>query len=351
MIETGADEEAFRYVLQKSRFPHLTKVTVTPAAHGFLFFPLHDTPLIRAFPRGFVYLIPRGWTCSVDVPRRANPWNEEDEQRKWRGFRIVSRVLADPKNTHNISELSFDNHKLLSGINHFVFDHPNEEYNNLCLAVQRPRFKAITVSLLMGWLSDWSIENWSFLQKGKIRGLLAKAPDLERITLQTDYPVDETCWAGPLVDRISLFDIFPVDLWSSMNSLKHFGLSGLQVSQDELISVIAKLPSTLQTIELSFLSVIQGTGNHAGILADIRDKLGWRHRRIDQRIRIRMLVKISPSDAGRYICVDQAVNDYIYGDAPPPFGVSEYGRSYGRIERGAGMQYDEFDPEFMQPYS
>ncbi|XEU94725.1 hypothetical protein FSHL1_000009 [Fusarium sambucinum] len=354
VIECDADEQAFRYALQESLFPHLEKVIVTPAAHGFLFFPLYETPMIRAFPRGFVYPIPRGWTCAGngddDVPQPAEPWEDEKEKRKWRGFRIVSRLLADPELPHNISQLSFDNHKLLTGINHLVFDQPNEEYDNLCRTLKRPGFKSFTLSLLMGQLSDWDAEDWNFFHQGRLRSLIAGAHALEKITLQSDYPVDGTCWTGPVSDSISLFDIFPIDQWSTGGNLKHFGLSGIQVTQDDLISLLGKLPPTLQSIELSFLSVIEGTGHYAGILADIRDKLDWRHRPIDKRIRICVLVSIDQPDYGRYTCLDKEVNEYIYGDGPPPFGVDGSGSGFRMIESGTGMQYDEFDPDFAQPY-
>ncbi|QPC77061.1 hypothetical protein HYE68_007813 [Fusarium pseudograminearum] len=224
VIESGADEQAFRYALQESQFPHLVKVTVTPAAHGFLFFPLYETPMIRAFPYGFVYPIQRGWSCAGhvydDAPQPAEPWEDEEEKRKWRGFRIVSRHLADPKLPHNISQLSFDNNKLVTGINHLIFDQPNEEYDNLCRTLERPGLKSFTLSLAMGYLSDCDAEEWNFFKSGRLRSLIAGAHALEEITLQSDYPVDMTCWGVPALDSISLFDIFPVDQWST-GSLKH----------------------------------------------------------------------------------------------------------------------------------
>lgn len=351
VLETRADEEAVRYALQESRFPHLIKVTVTPAAHGFLFFPLYETPMIRAFPRGFVYPIPRGWTYAIGiyVPGRSQPWEDEDEKRKWRGFRILSRLLADPEMSCNVPELSFDTHQLPTGINHYIFDQPNEEYDNLCRILERPVLKRITLSVLMGWLSNQDAEDWNFLKKGKVRTALAKSSGLEEVTFQTDYPVDQHCWASPAVDTVSLFDIFPIDEWATGKTLKHFGLSGMQVTQEELIFVLGKLPHTLQSIELSFLSFIKGTGNHAGILADIRDKLGWKHRPSNQRVKVRILVR-SNQDIGRYICLDKEVNDYLYNNGPQPFGVDGSGGSWAMITSGTGMEYDEFDPAFVRPF-
>ncbi|KAM0231784.1 hypothetical protein ACHAPO_008365 [Fusarium lateritium] len=354
VIDSGADEQAFIYALQESRFPHLEKVTVTPAAHGVLFFPLYETPMIRAFPYGFVYPILRGWSYAGDdgsLPLTAERWDDKEEKRKWRGFRIVSRLFADPKLPHNISQLSFDNHKLATGINCLVFDQPNMEYDNLCRALKRPGLKSFTLSLRIRYLSDWDAEDWDFFRKGKLRSLIAGAHALEEMTLQTDYPVESTCWSAPVSDSISLFDIFPIDQWSTEGNLKHFGLSGVQVTQDDLISLLGKLPPTLQSIELSFLSVIEGTGHYAGILADIRDKLDWRHRHIDKRIRICVLVTIDQPDYGRYTCLDKEVNEYIYGDGPPPFGVDGSGSGFRMVEFGTGMQYDEFDPDFAQSYS
>lgn len=46
---TIMDSNVFRYGLQ--RFPSLKRITITPAAHGWLYTPLYQTPMIRAFPR------------------------------------------------------------------------------------------------------------------------------------------------------------------------------------------------------------------------------------------------------------------------------------------------------------
>ncbi|KAJ9415171.1 hypothetical protein QL093DRAFT_2626282 [Fusarium oxysporum] len=236
------EQTALRYAVQ--RFPRLTKVTVTPAMHGVLITPLYETPM-----------------------------ETKDEKSQWRGFRIVTRVLAQAENCQ-ISELVLDNNKLPTGLNHFVFEEPNEEYDDLCRIVQRPGFRRIVLSLLVGYFFDCDAEDWDFYRNGRISNLLAIAPDLQEVVLQTDYPVDATSWSGRMKDFVSLTNIFPIDKWSS-GGLKHFGLSEMQVTQDDLICFLSKLSSTLQSIELSFLSALNGQENHAGILADIKEKLGW----------------------------------------------------------------------------
>lgn len=91
------EEEAFLYGLE--RFPALKKVTVTPGAHGVPFTPLYQTPMIRAFPQGFNYPIPRGWpTSTTEEPEDVItfPWQRVDERHKekYRAFRITTRALA-----------------------------------------------------------------------------------------------------------------------------------------------------------------------------------------------------------------------------------------------------------------
>ncbi|KAM0210460.1 hypothetical protein ACHAPA_002043 [Fusarium lateritium] len=130
---------------------------------------------------------------------------------------------------------------------------------------------------------------------------------------------------------------------------RHFGLLGMQVSQDDLISFLAKLPSTLQSVELSFLSMIEGD-DYAGLLTDIRDRLGWRHRPSGQRIQVSISVTTVniPYD-GRYICLDKEVQEYNYGDGPSPFHFAE-GISESFVPFGTGTIQDEFDPNFKMPY-
>ncbi|EXK36030.1 hypothetical protein FOXG_14500 [Fusarium oxysporum f. sp. lycopersici 4287] len=118
-----------------------------------------------------------------------------DEKSQWRGFRIVTRVLAQAENCQ-ISELVLDNNKLPTGLNHFVFEEPNEEYDDLCRIVQRPGFRRIVLSLLVGYFFDCDAEDWDFYRNGRISNLLAIAPDLQEVVLQTDYPVDATSWSA-----------------------------------------------------------------------------------------------------------------------------------------------------------
>ncbi|KAF5552822.1 hypothetical protein FNAPI_6961 [Fusarium napiforme] len=350
VLSSGADEQAFRYAIQ--RFPQLTRVTVTPLAHGFLFMPLYKRPMIRAFPPGFVYPIPRTWPRDDILGSEHGPedcpegWENDVERRQYRGFCIVTRVLADHADKLQISEFVVDNHKLETGIDYTLFDKPNAEYDSLCKIVARPGFRRLVLSLSTGYREGWDSEDWGVYTNGRISSLLAKATGLEEVVLQANY--DLGSWYCDVKDFVSLFDIFPVDVFSA-GKLRHFGLSGMQVLQDDLISFLGRLPSTLRSVNLSFLSLVADRGNHATMLADIRDKLGWRHRPAGQRIKVSMFMRENLPDHGRYICLDKEVEEYIYGDGPPPFAVRE-GMKGAYFTRRTGIVYDEFDPGFAIPY-
>ncbi|CAG7558820.1 unnamed protein product [Fusarium equiseti] len=348
VLESGADEAAFRYAVQ--RFPRLTKVTVTPATHGFLFMPLYQTPMIRAFPYGFVYPLPRGWPSDESLVLDYSDgfpdgWENEEERKQWRGVCIVSKALADFAETLQISELALDSHKLPTGIDYTIFKRPNADYDNLCKIVKQPGFKSITVSLITGYISDREPEDFDFYRNGMISKLLARAPELESFVYQTDY---SHCPGAAEEEEIfvSLSDIFPIDMWST-GKLKHFGLHGILVTQDDLISFLAKLPPTLESVNLSFLAMA-GDENYAGLLTDMRDKLNWRHRPSGRRIQIHF----SPqprniSYDGRYLSLDKEVQDYIYEDGPMPFQFVERStRPF--LPPGTGIALDEFDPDFKR---
>ena len=350
VLRSGADETAFRYAVQ--RFPRLNKVTVTPATHGFLFTPLYQTPMIRAFPPGFVYPLPRGWPSDEnsaldDSDGFPEGWENEEERKQWRGVGIVSNVLADFAETLQISELSLDSHKLPTGIDYTFFKRPNTDYDNLCKIVEQPGFKSITLSLITAYISDREPEDFDFYRNGRISGLLARASDLESFVYQTDYSHNPGA-ADEEDIFVSLLDIFPSDMWST-GRLKHFGLRGILVTQDDLVSFLAQLPSTLRSVELSFLAMVDGN-DYAGLLRDIRDKLDWRHRPKSQRIQVTISVT-SPNvpHHGRYINLDREVREYIYGDGPSPFHVIE-GIDESFVPFGTGIVLDEFDTSFRKPY-
>ena len=117
--------KAFSYGV--TRFPALKRITITPAAHGHLY----RTPMIRAFPSGFNYPIPRSWLYARinSEPANAYAWNHYPQLKKgYRGFRTAMRVLTNEPDS--ISELAMTAIFLPTGINCTIFGEPREEYDH-----------------------------------------------------------------------------------------------------------------------------------------------------------------------------------------------------------------------------
>lgn len=350
VLASGADIDAFRYGLE--RFPSLIRITITPATHGFLFLPLYQTPMIRSFPYGFNYLIPRTWpTIEHDEPE-AHLWNnggpgEEEMKNQWRGFRVITRILAQELH-HNISEFVVNVHRLNTGLNCRIFDQPNEEHNNFVKMLQRPGFRHLHLSLLVGGLED---QSWSSYRNGYLQLALAEAKDLEHMSLHTNVCRDpggrriDRLSGGPMEDFIPLRTIFPIDKWPR---LQHLGLSGFLVMQSDVMCLLSELPSTVRSIDLSFLQFLDTGGHYRGLLCEMRDTLDWRYRPVEERPKITLRVDLFDRRPGKSICLSRAAEELIYGNGPSPFG-QEDDKSPHRVREATGIEIDEFNPAYQRP--
>ncbi|CVL06630.1 uncharacterized protein FMAN_11783 [Fusarium mangiferae] len=321
IIASKTDEDIFRYILRQ--FPNLKRVVVTPAAHGYLFEPLYRTPMIGSFPYGFIYPIPLGWPKPLPGHQWAvaSPWDGDDavEEDKglWHGFRIVTKVLAEEK--HNVTELILDAHQLNTGINHFALNRGTEEYDNFCDIVRLPGFKKLHLSLIVGF---YLAEEYERYDKGYLHDAVCGATDLRQFSVHTDFATNRHSLTIGMHKYTSLFDVFPIDRWQQ---LTHFGLSNL-----------------------SFLTFMEGDGNYISLMEDIRDKLDWKHRPLDGRIKILAKIFCYLSYYGRYICVDKEVEEFVYNDGPRPFWLRQRGNS-SDVDPGTGVLKDLFNPAWERP--
>lgn len=229
-------EEAIIHGLK--RFPILTKVTISPTVHGFLFNPLYQTPMIRSFPEGFNYPMPRGWPLpSHDQPEEVYslPWKRlnEVQKEKFHGFRIVARVLAEQKKD---VEFSVDSRLLRTGINCSILDDTCEEYNHLATLLKKLGFRHLDLSFTLAG-------TWQSFPYKKIHGIGGEAGDLEELSLPTTG-IDAENEHKNLhnVTPVPLKDIFPIENWPK---LQHFELSRLIVSESDVISFLSELPATV----------------------------------------------------------------------------------------------------------
>ena len=100
------------------------------------------------------------------------------------------------------------------------------------------------------------------------------------------------------MNEVPLHTIFPIEQWSK---LRHFGLSGFLVDQDDLVSLLSQLPATLRSVELSFLEFLSGKGDYQRLLYDMLDKLDWRKRTVGEKPRVKIGVPHSTARPGRAI--------------------------------------------------
>ncbi|CAG8379394.1 unnamed protein product [Penicillium salamii] len=329
-LASKSDEKAFIHGLKQ--FPTLAKVTVTPAAHGFLFNPLYQTPMIRSFPEGFNYPIPRGWPLPVhEQPEEVYslPWNRLNEVQKERfhGFRIVVRALAEQKN--DVVEFSLDSRLLRTGINCTILE-DSKEYNHLATLLKKPGFRRLDLSFTLGG-------TWESFPHQKLHDILRGAGDLEHLSLATTGLDHGNEHKNLNVTPVPLKDIFPIENWPK---LQHFELSRFIVGESDMISFLSELPATLQSVKLSFLTFVDNGNDWHSFLTKMRE--GIREGRLwsdSRRRNVTFGCRQDVSLPGRATWVGKEIDEYLYGDGESPF--SEPPTHLPRV--GYGSQKDQLD--------
>ena len=332
-----------------SRFPHLRRIILTPAAHGFLFMPLYRTPLIRQLPYGLNYPIPRGWPTSdlVEPAPEAPLWHSERVKNMWRGFCIITWVLAQNE-SHSVSEFLLDVNYLDTGLtNHIFDDRSHQEYKDLVKVMSRPGFRRLDLSILAGDAENG--ENWTASTHENIRHALGCA-ELEHFSLRTNASRVHSGQGEQLNSFIPLRRLLPIEAWPR---LCHFGISGIVIDVDDTIEVLKGLPTTLRTVEINFLLFKEGGGgSYKELLEKIRDKLPW----ADWEIRPTLILKthsvigVAP---GMTTWFSKEATRFIYGEQGHLF-AQRHNKGFNAVPPGKGLGgvwRDEFDPTWEKPCS
>lgn len=96
---------------------------------------------------------------------------------------------------------------------------------------------------------------------------------LKSLSLRTNIDmyrtIDEYDWYVPLTT------IFTP---TSYSRLQHFSLARFYVEQDDLLALLASMPKSLRSVELSMLEFIDEKDSYRTLLWGIRDTLGWKER-------------------------------------------------------------------------
>ncbi|KAF5718896.1 hypothetical protein FMUND_4971 [Fusarium mundagurra] len=363
-IATNRDADALKYGIL--RFPNLRRVVVSPAAHGKPSLPWYLTPTIRSLPRGLIYPIERGWPLTENHSRfpEARDW-DRSEKDKWRGYCLVSRIVAQHLRENpesKLAELAIDTNQLRTGISCRIFDDAeNSEIKDLKTILSHPGFANLDLSLHCGNQCEM---NWCSFRSNHLRNTLAMARDIQHFSLLTNVVyVDDFDESdsddyhdpdGEEVDHfIPLQSILPVNDW---HQLRHFGLCRFIVKKDNVINVLEILSPTLTSVELSFLIFMPYSGDYHSLVQDMRQKLGWRERDAENqpKIVVRVDVRFARVHGALMMDVSREVTSFMYQDGENPFNEDE-----GSVEdpyipqsdtpEGNGRLLDAFDPSFEEP--
>ncbi|RKL49773.1 hypothetical protein BFJ72_g1229 [Fusarium proliferatum] len=361
-IATNRDADALKYGLL--RFPNLKRVVVSPAAHGKPGLPWYLTPTIRSLPRGLLYPIERGWPLirmHSNFPE-AKDW-DSSEKDKWRGYCLVSRIIAQHLRENpesKLADLAIDTNHLRTGISCRIFDDAeNSEIEDLNTILSHPGFAALNLSLHCGNQCNM---NWCSFRSNHLRNTLSKARHIQNFNLLTNVVyVDDFYYDSddPDEDRdegdhfIPLQSIFPVNDW---HQLRHFGLCRFIVKKDDVIEFLEALPPTLESVELSFFIFMPDSGDYYSLVHDMRQKLGWRGRDSENQPKIVVRVDVSFGRVYGAVMMDvsREVTSFMYQDGENPFSEDE-----GCVEEpyipqsdtpeGNGRLLDAFDPSYEEP--
>lgn len=350
IIAASTDIQALREGL--TSFPALQRVTVTPAAHGYLYTPLYYTPMIRSFPDGFNCPLPRGWPTTRAGP--PSPWTTttgaSDSQvaanhRDWRGLLSVLETVAESLREGSLTslpELVIDVHGLDTGVNPHMFAQDCVDYENWATILRNPAFRRLDLPLMICGLMQ---EGWGSLTNGHFRNLLAEAANLEHFHLRSDEEMDEGAWmpATATTRHMPLHSILPLEQW---RSLRHFGLSNLQVQSMDVVSALAALPLTLRSVELSFLQFVEEPEDSIqNLLDEMNARLDWKDRDPDARPKVTVGLLYGPVNLpARGIWLSKEVSEFLYQGGQNPI---QWGNNL--VPTGVGVVKDDFDPAYERP--
>ncbi|EWG45062.1 hypothetical protein FVEG_15787 [Fusarium verticillioides 7600] len=255
-----------------------------------------DADALKSLLRGLLYPIERGWPLTEDHSNfpEARDWDGLEKD-KWRGYCLVSRIVAQHLRENpesKLAELAVDTNQLRTGISCRIFDDAeNSEIKDLKAILSHPGFASLDLSLHCGNQCE---KNWCSFRSNHLRETLAMARDIQHFSLLTNViyvddfdESDSDDYHDPDAEEVDHFiplqTILPVNDW---HQLRHFGLCRFIVKKDDVINVLEILSPTLESVELSYLIFMPDSGDYHSLVQDMRQKLGWRERDAESQPKI-----------------------------------------------------------------
>lgn len=342
VIALDLDSDALRYGLL--RFPNLKRVTVSPAAHGILGRPLYHTPAIRSLLKGLIYPLEHGWLGSAIFEEHYPKGWDEISKREWRGFCVTTKQIARhirENRPFNLSEFVVESRHAWTGISCHALDSPaSDEYHDLVTIISHPLLRRLELSVACGAESE---RNWPSFRSGLLFSALVEAKNLHDLRFDTSVSIVSRKFhdrSGNEQNGMPLGSMFPVKDWSN---LRRFALSRSFVKQRDVMAFISTLPSSLESLELSFLSFLFQEGTYRDLLQDMRCNLGWRERLVrDQPKFIIFVAENEFKMIGVVIDLSLAAMDYVYRHGENPFVEGQI----MEVLEGKGCRVDILDPAY-----
>ncbi|QPC69589.1 hypothetical protein HYE68_000341 [Fusarium pseudograminearum] len=340
VLESGADIKAFEYTL--NRFTSLRRVTISNKTHGRLFMPVYQTPMIRSFPYGFVYTLPRLILDLSVLPK--------DKTRKTmdiRSVRSTLRALAK-HGKHNVSEFILDDEMRFSiGLD------DKTTLADLYSLVQRPGFRRLHLRNM------YPIQAYKLLEKAEnLQSLYFRVSDYDP-SHRWDFSAAQA--SGGVAVQMNTYLEFPMPL---SQSLQNLAITGYGVDADSLATALAPL-AYLRSLELRSVSFyhwihcrsgmrVMRSRNARDFLYALRDKTDWRSRPLRPKVTIIIKQDVS-CFTGKLLKIDSEVNKFLYKDGENPFLPVQQSHEYPpwhnivKMCSGKGVWIDELDPECERP--
>ncbi|KAI0459240.1 hypothetical protein F5B21DRAFT_527033 [Xylaria acuta] len=310
-----------------SRFPALRKITITGVAHGRLFTPVYETPMIRAFPNGFNYAIPSWPAYQPECP----VWTESG--RRWEGFRVVMNLLAQNLDGGKVTELNIKSFQLRTGLNCRFFEKPCQTLTNLEMVLGRASFESLHLDLMVHH-DDFQAHVFDHNLLKRVLAGTARGQGLKKLALGASV--------APWGFYVPLETIYGPN---NLRRLEHFNLSRLLVKEKDLLALLARMPLSIRTIELSFLDFLEG--NYQSLLSQIKDTLGWQNR--DPRPLMSIGADTQLDDHGVAIWAENEVYSFLYEGGVNPFDHDSMLYRDLCLGDGLGIVKDALDPENRWP--
>ncbi|KFY79548.1 hypothetical protein V499_01480 [Pseudogymnoascus sp. VKM F-103] len=269
--------------------------------------------MIRSFPRGFNYYLPLGYPPADRCQPECDEWDEDGND--WQGFRTVMRVLAEGRDCYRVMDLRIDDNEMgTMGLNSRVFEKENRTLDNFEAVLARPNFTHLQLDLIV----DEHYRQAEIFCNGLLRRALAGASGgqgLKYLSLSTDIsmdmyePGDDCDWYVPLAT-----------IFTPTRCLRfqHFGLASFYVKQDDLLALLASLPKTLRSVELSRIEIMDIDGSYQTLLCAIRETLGWKGR--VQRPTLAICSEFNYSRPEQTLWLKDEIYSFLYQDGSNPYG-------------------------------